>query len=122
MLSRKILIVDDDAAIVEMIAAILDKTSYKVLKACDGEEALRIASEELPSLILLDIQMPKKNGLEVCKELKANPSTRQIPIIILTASVYVQEIETAVSYGVKNFITKPSHPKEILQAITSILK
>ena len=82
---NKILIADDETYIRELLLTTLSDTGYKILTAKDGEEALKIAREEKPDLILLDIMMPKMNGYDVCKKIKTSPETKSIKVIMLTA-------------------------------------
>lgn len=121
MLSRKVLIAEDEPAILSMLCELLKSAGYQVIPVYDGEEALRLTAKELPSLALLDINMPKLDGLEVCLRLKKNPATASIPIIMLTATSEPNAVEKAISYGALTYITKPSSSEEILKAVASAI-
>ena len=118
---NKILIADDDIEMRESLAAMLEASGYKVIIAENGAEAVEIAAKELPSLIMLDIHMPKMNGLNACKAIKANRITKPIPIVMLTVEGSISEIQQAIGYGASTYITKPSSKDEILKVVKSIL-
>ncbi len=111
---KKILIVDDEPHIVELVRVCLEDTEYDIVEAYDGEEALTKAREEHPDVILLDIMLPKKDGYEVCRELKTNGDTRDIPIVMLTAKG--QEVDKVKGFqsGADSYMTKPFSPLRLL--------
>ena len=117
MNKKKILIVDDDTSITLSISFVLEKEGYTAIIAVDGEEALKKAKEELPHLIVLDIMLPKINGFEVCKRLKANVQTREIRIIMLTAKGDEKDKRLAEELGVNGYITKPFDIDTLLSEI-----
>ena len=117
MNKKKILIVDDDTSITLSISFVLEKEGYIVTTAVDGEEAVKKAKEELPHLIVLDIMLPKMNGFEVCKRLKANAQTREIRIIMLTAKGDEKDKRLAEELGVNGYITKPFNIDTLLSEI-----
>jgi len=117
MNKKKILIVDDDTSITLSISFVLEKEGYAVIIAVDGEEAVKKAKEELPHLIVLDIMLPKINGFEVCKRLKANAQTREIHIIMLTAKGDEKDKRLAEELGVNGYITKPFNIDTLLSEI-----
>lgn len=114
----KILIIDDEADNRELIRDILSE-KYDLLMAGDGEEGLRAARGELPDLILLDITMPKLDGIAACEALRSNEATRHIPIIMLTARSDLDHKVRSLMTGADDFITKPFKPKELLAHIHS---
>jgi len=118
---NKILIADDDIEMRESLAAMLEASGYKVIKAENGAEAVEMAAKELPSLIMLDIHMPKMNGLNACKAIKTNQVTKPIPVVMLTVEGSISEIQQAIGYGASTYITKPSSKEEILKVVRSIL-
>ncbi len=119
--SRKILIVDDDKFILEYMQINLQLDGYNVIEAFDGEEAIKKAQEILPDLILLDIMMPKVNGWEVCKTLKENAATKNIPIIMVSAKTQVDDFIKGMDAGATFYIMKPFSPAQLSDAIQKAL-
>ena len=118
---KRILLVDDTKDILLVIARRLSSWGYDVVTADSGEEGLRIAEEQLPDLILLDIMMPKMKGREVCARLKANPKTQRIPVIFLTALGLADHIKAGMDLGAEDYIVKPFEPAEIKERIAVCL-
>jgi CheY-like chemotaxis protein len=116
---KKILVVDDDAADRKLVKTIL-RSKHSVIVAVDGEQALALAQRHKPDVILLDLMMPKKDGLTACSEIRANPVTKAIPVIMLTGSGYELNEKVAVSLGVNRYITKPVNAQELLDVIDSL--
>jgi len=117
----KILIADDDHEMLKILTGLLEQAGYKVVEAENGLEAVELAKKELPSLIMLDIHMPVMDGLTACRKLKSDPVTKSIPVVMLTIEGSITEIEHAIIYGAKTYITKPSTKEEILKVVKSIL-
>ncbi|MEW6685633.1 MAG: response regulator [Candidatus Edwardsbacteria bacterium] len=120
MSEKKILIVEDEKNLVAVIEFRLTKVGYIVLKAFDGEEGLKIAMAENPHLIISDIMMPKLNGLEFCGLLRANPKTKQIPFIFLTALDQVSDRVRGIKMGADDYIAKPIQMESLLKKIEEI--
>ncbi len=118
----KILLVDDIAINLELQKAYLQGAGYEVVMAMDGEEALRKVYTESPDLILLDIMMPKKNGYEVCRILKNDPTTRFIPIIMVTALKDIEDKIRGIEAGADDFISKPFNKTELMVRVRSLLR
>lgn len=116
---KKILIVDDEKPIVEILQYNLEKEGYLVHTAYDGEEALRMVGENDPDLIVLDIMLPKKDGFTVCREIRA---TRDIPIIMLTAKELETDKVLGLELGADDYVTKPFSAREITARIRAILR
>jgi signal transduction histidine kinase len=114
-----ILVVDDDQQLLEMIATLLKRSGYEVTTAEEGEDALHKAAEHPPDLIILDVNMPHMDGLEVCRRLKANSDTRLIPVIFLTADDFVEHKIAGLELGANDYITKPFDSKEFLARVKS---
>jgi CheY-like chemotaxis protein len=114
---KKILLVDDADTVLLMEKMILDKRGYDFVTARDGEEAIQKALEERPDLILMDILMPKMNGVEACKRLRADEATRGIPIIMVTTRGETQYVETSFEYGCNDYVTKPINSQELISKI-----
>ncbi len=121
-ISGKILIVDDNVQNVELLQAYLEGMPVNAVVAHDGLEAMEQVEKEQPDLILLDIMMPKMSGFEVCKKLKADPATRDIPIIMITALNEISDIERGVECGTDDFLTKPVNKLELLTRVKSLLR
>jgi len=117
-----ILVVDDNLQNLELLVEYLDTLGCKVATATDGIEALDKVRSEKFDLILLDIMMPRMSGFEVCKKLKADPETRDIPIIMVTALNELGDIERGVEYGTDDFISKPVNRLELLTRVKSLLR
>ena len=118
----KILVVEDEAPIQELLQFNLERSKYRVKVVDSGEEALTVAAQYLPNLILLDIMLPGADGLEVCKQLKANPKTNRIPIIMLTALCEEADIVTGLELGADDYITKPFSPRVLLARVKAALR
>lgn len=118
----KILVVDDETKNVKLLEALLLPRGYAVVKAYDGEEALRQVQQESPDLILLDIMMPRLDGFTVCKRLKDNDETRLIPVIIMTALGQVEDRIKGIEAGADDFLTKPVHRDELMARIRTSLR
>ncbi|NIV75290.1 MAG: response regulator [Gammaproteobacteria bacterium] len=117
-----ILVVDDNAAAVEILEARLSANGYTVLTARDGEQALALARSELPDLILLDIMMPKVDGLTVCRELKADSSLPLMPIVLLTAKTALDDVVQGLDAGADEYLTKPVEHAALLARVKSMLR
>jgi two-component system response regulator ResD len=120
-LHNKILIADDDNEMRETLSSMLEAEGYQVIKAENGQEAVEMSRKELPALIMMDIHMPVMDGLRACKEIKADSVTKGIPVVMLTVEGSINEIQQAISYGAKTYITKPSSKAEILKVVKSII-
>jgi len=104
---KTILVIDDEKDLIKLIDLHLSKEGYLVIGAKNGIEGLDIALKHKPDLILLDLMMPKLDGLEVCKRLKSATETSRIPVVMLTISKDEKDIETSYDLGAASFITKP---------------
>ncbi|MFZ5559209.1 MAG: response regulator [Patescibacteria group bacterium] len=111
-MAKKILFVEDEPSLQKAISEVLIQEGYKVLSASDGEEGLKITREEKPDLILLDLILPKKDGFEVLKELKADQELKDIPVIVLTNLEGVGDVEKALSLGAKTYLVKANYELE----------
>lgn len=117
-----VLVVDDNAPNVELMQAYLETLNCTVHTASDGIEALDKVPKVKPDLILLDIMMPRMSGFEVCRRLKADPQTRDIPILMVTALNELGDIERGVESGTDDFLTKPINKLELLTRVKSLLR
>ncbi len=121
MAKGKILVVDDEIYIVHILDFSLGMEGYEVLTALDGEQALEKARAEHPDLIVLDIMMPKLDGYETCKLLKADDNTKQIPVILLSAKGRNVDQKIGFEVGADDYITKPFSPRKLVERINAIL-
>ena len=113
----KILIVDDSRNIRKLLSVVLKNGKYAIIESGDGNEALEKARKEKPDLILLDVIIPGKDGIRVCREIKADKRTKNIPLIVITSDTSGETRQKAISEGAAAFITKPFEPKEIREAV-----
>ncbi|GAB4032082.1 MAG: hypothetical protein Fur0012_10200 [Elusimicrobiota bacterium] len=120
-MEHKILIADDDIEMLNLLYEILSSVNYKVVKAEDGVKALEEARKELPSLIMLDIHMPNKNGIQTLKEIKSDPLLKNIPVIMLTVEGSPSDIQHCMIYGANTYITKPAKKDDILKTVRNQL-
>lgn len=117
-----ILLVDDDPLIIELVQFNLEKWGYQVLVARDGGEALELARSQKPDLIILDLMLPVIDGLEVCRRLHADSTTRNIPIIMLTARGEEADKVLGLELGADDYMTKPFSPRELLARVKARLR
>jgi DNA-binding response OmpR family regulator len=118
---RTVLGVDDDPVIVKLLQVNFEMEGYKVLTAPDGEEGLERAQRDRPDIVILDVMMPRLNGLEVAKALKADPETMNIPVVLLSAKAQVSDIQAGQSLA-DEYITKPFDPLELLDRVGALVK
>lgn len=119
-MAKKILAVDDEKHIVRLVQANLERVGYEVVTASDGKEALQKVKEENPDLVVLDVMMPYMDGFEVLQNLRRNPSTRDIPVIMLTAKAQDADVFRGWQSGVDMYLTKPFNPMELLTFVKRI--
>jgi len=118
----KVLIVDDNEQNLELLQAYLDDIGCQTIPACDGVEALDLISRDKPDLVLLDVMMPKMSGFEVCRKIKNNPETADLPVIMVTALSELGDIERAVDSGTDDFLSKPINKWELVTRVKTMLK
>jgi two-component system alkaline phosphatase synthesis response regulator PhoP len=121
MSKGKILVVDDEIYIVHILDFSLGMEGYDVVTALDGEQALERIRSEKPDLIVLDIMMPKLDGYEVCKTIKSDPATKQIPVILLSAKGRNVDQKMGFDVGADDYITKPFSPRKLVERINQLL-
>lgn len=122
MANEKILVVDDEEHILELISYNLSSNGYKVLKANNGIDAVKIAIEEKPNLILLDLMIPGKDGYDVCREVRSNSDIRNTPIIMLTAKSEEFDKILGLELGADDYVTKPFSVRELLARVKAVLR
>jgi two-component system, OmpR family, alkaline phosphatase synthesis response regulator PhoP len=119
---KRILVVDDEIYIVHILEFTLTMEGYEVLTASDGEEALRKMEQERPDLVVLDIMMPKLDGYEVCRRLRADEEFQSVPVILLSAKGRPIDRETGLEVGADDYIVKPFSPRRLLEKIKDLLQ
>lgn len=118
---KSILVAEDEDSLRMLIHATLEDPGYLIFEASDGEEALAIAREHRPDLLILDWMMPGKTGVEVTALLRAEDATRQTPIILLTAKSRQEDIDAALKTGVTSYVVKPFSPVHLLDTVEKLL-
>lgn len=121
-MSQSILIVDDESYIVTSLSYVMKNAGFAVDSAADGEEALEKIKANAPDLVILDIMMPKLDGFEVCKAIRANPDWNSVRIIMLTAKGRDSEREKGLQLGADDYLTKPFSTRDILQRAKDVLQ
>lgn len=116
----RILLVDDDDVLLGVLATVLDLEEYEVDTASDGDQALANVADAEPDLVVCDVSMPGTDGLEVCRRLKADPDTADLPVVLLTARGGTQDREAGVAAGCDAYLTKPFSPLQLLDVIRDL--
>ncbi len=118
----KVLIVEDERDVAELLAYNLSKSGFQVITAEDGEQALRLLEKEPPDLVILDLLLPKIDGKEVCRRIRQNERTRNVPVLMLTA--LGEEVDRVVGFelGADDYVVKPFSPRELVLRINAILR
>ncbi|MBL7134207.1 MAG: response regulator [Phycisphaerae bacterium] len=120
-MSKRIVIADDEAHILRVMSMKLTNAGYEVITAVDGEEALELCENEKPDLLITDYQMPLVSGLELCRRLRSNEQTKDIPAIMLTARGFDIEAADMVAAGITAVLAKPFSPREVLAKVNDLL-
>src|SRR5437763_5963179 len=120
MAGTRILIIEDERALTQVLSYNLGREGYETTVAHDGQEGLRKAQMQLPDLIILDLMLPTMDGLEVCRELRAGERTRSVPILMLTAKSEETDQVVGFSMGADDYVTKPFSVKVLLQRIKAL--
>lgn len=118
---EKILIIDDDLDTLRLVGMMLQKQGYQIIAASNGQQGLDLAFAEIPNLILLDVMMPQMDGYEVARNLRANPRTVNIPILMFTAKSQLDDKVTGFEAGADDYLTKPTHPAELQAHVRALL-
>jgi len=122
MVKERILVVDDEEDLLELVNYNLSKEGYRVTCVATGEDALTTARKLLPDLIVLDLLLPAVDGLEVCKRLKSDPTTKHIPVVMLTAKGEEADVVTGLELGADDYMTKPFSPRVLLARVKALLR
>ena len=121
-MAAKILIADDEPFIARSLSYVLEKSGYEIYIAKDGEEAVRRAIDVKPDLVFLDLMMPKKNGYEVCTEIRNHPELQRVPIILITAKGQKTDLERGLQAGANEYMTKPFSPTQVVARVKEVLE
>ena len=121
MPDKRVLVVDDEPHVVKTLTFVLKKEGYQVFTAGNGEEAINQVHASKPDLMFLDVMMPKKNGYEVCQELKSDSNLKSIHIIMLSAKGQEADKEKALNLGADEFMTKPFSPGGVVTRVKELL-
>lgn len=122
MNEKKILVADDETHILNVVSLKLRNAGFTVVTACDGQEALELAQQEHPDLLITDYHMPQLSGIELCQKLKQDPATSMIPAIMLTARGYSLEPGDTERSGILEMLSKPFSPRQLLTTVEKVLK
>ncbi len=118
----KIAVIEDEADILEVIEYNLAREGYKVITAQDGKDGLRKIIDEAPDLVLLDLMLPGVDGIDLCRRIKADPLTRRIPVIMVTAKGEESDVVLGLGVGADDYIPKPFSPKELVARVKAVLR
>jgi DNA-binding response OmpR family regulator len=118
----RILVVEDEIDILEVVRHNLVREGYEVFCSRDGEEGLKIARKEGPDLVVLDLMLPGLDGIEVCRRLKADPVTRSIPVLMVTAKGEETDVVLGLGVGADDYVSKPFRPRELLARVKAVLR
>lgn len=119
---KKILIVDDEIDVVEVVTVLLEHEGYEILKAYDGQEALDVIENVTPDLIILDIMIPKIDGVEVCKRMRKQEKLNEIPIVMFSAKLSAIDKKESFDAGADGFISKPFNARGFIAGIKTYLE
>lgn len=122
MAKQRILVVDDEEDLLELVRYNLAKEGYQVTCLASGEEALEEAPKLLPDLIVLDLLLPTVDGLEVCRRLKGDSKTKHIPVIMLTAKTEESDVVAGLELGAEDYVTKPFSPRVLIARVRAVLR
>jgi DNA-binding response OmpR family regulator len=117
----KVLVVDDDPVILELLRLNFEMEGFEVVSACDGRAGFDRAVTEAPDLVISDIMMPNVDGLEMLQQLRAEPGTAELPVLLLSAKAQQNEVQRGLDLGADDYVTKPFDPLELLDRVNALL-
>ena len=120
MPKRHVLVVDDDPLILEVLRTVLDLEEFRVSTATDGEVGLAMLAQERPDVVVVDVMMPGLDGLEVCRRIKGDPATAELPVVLLTARDRAEDQQAGEAAGCDAYLTKPFSPLYLIDVISEI--
>lgn len=118
---KTILVVEDDARVRSLLRFVLKRGNYALVETCDGESALELAEREPPDLVLLDVNLPGIDGVEVCQRLRRCEETRHVKILMVTAAIMDEDRDRGLAAGADGYVTKPFSPLALLEQIQGVL-
>jgi len=116
-----VLVIDDDPVILELLRVNFEIEGFDVISAADGEEGFKRAQAERPDIVISDIMMPRRDGLQLLTDLKADPSTADLPVILLSAKAQKTEVQHGLDLGADDYITKPFDPLELIDRLNAVM-
>jgi DNA-binding response OmpR family regulator len=116
-----VLVIDDDPVILELLRVNFEIEGFDVICATDGEEGLKKAQAEHPDVVISDIMMPRRDGLQLLTDLKADPDTEDLPVILLSAKAQKNEVQQGLDMGADDYITKPFDPLELIDRLNAVM-
>jgi len=122
MKKATILVIDDEKDLIELVRYNLEKDGFDVIAATDGQSGLDVVKKHRPDLVVLDLMMPGVDGLQICKQLRADPRTYRIPVIMLTAKATEADRIVGLELGADDYITKPFSPREVVARVKAVLR
>lgn len=117
----RVLVADDEDDVRDLVVYRLSRSGYDVVEALDGEEAFRLATEQTPDLIVLDVMMPRIDGYELTRRLRAEPATSRVPVILLTARTQENDVSQGFEAGADDYLKKPFNPDELVARVRAVL-
>lgn len=120
-MSRKVLIADDEPSIVTSLEFLMQRRGYEVRVARDGDEAMRLVGSFQPHVVLLDVMMPRRSGVEVCREIRGNPAWRGIKVVMISAKGREIDVDRGVAAGADAYVTKPFSTKALVATVDELL-
>ena len=122
MQNKQIVVIEDEPDILEVLCYNLEREGYKVCESLDGSEGLALIKQKMPDLVLLDLMLPSMDGLEICRQLKADQRTQHIPIIMVTAKGEESDVVLGLGIGADDYIPKPFSPRELIARVKAALR
>lgn len=121
-MAHKVLVVEDEPNIVDSLSFLMKQAGFTVLVARDGDAALRVLESQLPDLILLDVMLPRRDGYDVCRAIRANPAWRGVKVIMLTAKGRELDRRKGLELGADDYVTKPFSTRDIVKRVRRLLE
>jgi DNA-binding response OmpR family regulator len=121
-MSGKVLIADDEPSIVTSLEFLMQRSGYEVRVARDGDEAMRLVGSFRPHVVLLDVMMPRRSGVDVCREIRGNPAWRGIKVVMISAKGREADVDRGVAAGADAYVTKPFSTKAVVATVDALMR